>query len=572
MTNLRHSVFVKLLILFIVITLPILIIGITAIALSSKKLEKEIYQSVQASTNSFAAALDEEMEALSNSAYSIYSATKLDWYSLSDSLMSPYDREQNFNQIVTFITNLRNSNSCVRNIRVYISPRLRAANAEGAGMGSSSPISEEEFAHAASLLPGGNILQYEDGRLFWLQSKTPRDPDSIIEMELDETRLKRRILSAMTSPENYYAFFIQPGDFALSNIEDDGLMEAIRLNDMPDSSGRPVTVDISGKHYTVFYTYLDFLDCTYIQAVPYTRLMYQSQLSAVLTVIFLLTMFAGTLLFLSGVRFYVHKPLANLILAFSRVGLGDLNVRITETANTEFSRLYEEFNHMAARLNTLIEQGYRQKILLQKAEMKQLQAQINPHFLYNSFFMLQRTIQDDNQQEAEKIAGELGMYFRYITRNTKDTALLSQEYEHARIYCHIQQLRFAGRITITLKELPEAYAHLPVPKFILQPILENSFTHGLENKIADGLLMITFQDMGSRLVIQIEDNGEELTDDRLKKMQDMIERCGTDDSGQEITGILNVYKRLAFYSQNSGAFRLGRSELGGLLTEIILYS
>ena len=93
MTNLRHSVFVKLLILFIVITLPILIIGITAIALSSKKLEKEIYQSVQASTNSFAAALDEEMEALSNSAYSIYSATKLDWYSLSDSLMSPYDRE-----------------------------------------------------------------------------------------------------------------------------------------------------------------------------------------------------------------------------------------------------------------------------------------------------------------------------------------------------------------------------------------------------------------------------------------------------------------------------------------------
>ena len=159
MTNLRHSVFVKLLILFIVITLPILIIGITAIALSSKKLEKEIYQSVQASTNSFAAALDEEMEALSNSAYSIYSATKLDWYSLSDSLMSPYDREQNFNQIVTFITNLRNSNSCVRNIRVYISPLLRAANAEGSGMGSSSPTSEEEFAHAASLMPEGNILE-----------------------------------------------------------------------------------------------------------------------------------------------------------------------------------------------------------------------------------------------------------------------------------------------------------------------------------------------------------------------------------------------------------------------------
>lgn len=572
MTKLKHSVFVKLIVLFIVITLPVLIIGIAAMASSGKKLEKEIFQSVQTSADNFAAALDEEMEALFNSAYSIYSTTKLDWYSLSDTLMSPYDREQNFNQIVTFITNLRNSNSCVRNIRVYISPLLRAANAEGSGMGSSSTITPEEFDHTASLLPGGNVLQYEDGRLFWVQSNAPRDPKNIIEVELDETRLKRRIQSSMTSPENFYAFMIQSGGFALTNIKDARLMDTIRLRDMQDSDLKPVTVDISGKHYTVFYAHMDFLDSTYIQAVPYTRLMYQSRLSVILTVIFLLTMFAGTLLFLSGVRFYVHRPLVNLISAFTRIGLGDLDVRITETANTEFSHLYKEFNHMASRLNTLIEQGCQQRILLQKAEMKQLQAQINPHFLYNSFFMLQRTIQNDDRPEAETIAEELGLYFRYITRNTQDTALLSQEYEHARIYCHIQQLRFAGRISITLQELPEDFMKLPVPKFILQPILENSFNHGLENKIADGLLVITFQPVENMLIIRIEDNGGELTDDRLEKMQDMIKHCCTDDFGQEITGILNVYKRLAFYSQNTEVLRLRRSQLGGLLTEITLYS
>lgn len=571
MTNLKHSVFIKLIVLFIVISLPVLIIGITAMVSSSKKLEKEIYQSVQTSADNFAAALDEEMEALFNSVYSIYSTTKLYWYSLSDTLLSPYDREQNFNQIVTFITNLRNSNSCVRNIRVYISPLLRAANAEGSGMGSSSAITPEEFDHTASLLPGGNVLQYEDGRLFWLQSNAPRDPENIIEVELDQTRLKRRIQSSMSSSENFYAFFIQSSDFTLTNIEETGLMDAIRSSPMPDSELKPVTVDISGKHYTVFYAHLDFLDSTYIQAVPYTRLMYQSRLSVLLTVIFLLTMFAGTLLFLSGVRFYVHRPLSNLISAFSRIGLGDLDVRITETANTEFSRLYKEFNHMAARLNTLIEQGCQQRILLQKAEMKQLQAQINPHFLYNSFFMLQRTIQNDDRQEAETIAEELGLYFRYVTRNTQDTAPLSQEYEHARIYCHIQQLRFAGRIAITLEDLPEAFMDLPVPKFILQPILENSFNHGLENKIADGLLVTSFHPLENGLVIRMEDNGGELTEDKLNKLQHMIKYCSADDCGQEITGILNVYKRLAFYSQDTEVFRLRRSKLGGLLTEITLY-
>lgn len=572
MISLKHSVFWKLITLFIVITLPVLVIGITAMALSSKKLEKEIYQSVQASADNFAAALDEEMEALFHSAYTIYSATKLDWYSLSDSLMSPYDREQNFNQIVTFITNLRNSNSCVRNIRVYISPLLRAANAEGTGMGSSSPISQEEFDHAASLLPDKNFLQYEDSRIFWLQTNAPRAPENIIEVELDKNRLKRRLQSSVASSENYYALYTQSKDFALTNIEDPELMEAIRLNDMPDPSLKPVRINLSGKYYTVFYSHLDFLDSTYIQAVPYTRLMYQSRLTAILTAGFLLAMFAGTLLFLSGVRFYVHKPLSNLISAFSRIGSGDLDVRITETANTEFSRLYKEFNHMASRLNTLIEQGSQQKILLQKAEMKQLQAQINPHFLYNSFFMLQRTIQYDDREEAEMLAEELGMYFRYVTRDKQDTVLLSQEYEHARIYCHIQQLRFAGRIDITLQALPEAFLNLPVPKFILQPILENSFTHGLENKMSDGLLVISFQALGNRLVIHIEDNGEELTEDRLKMMQRKIEHCGMNYSGQEITGILNVYKRLAFYSQNAGVLRLSRSELGGLHTEIILYS
>lgn len=73
-------------------------------------------------------------------------------------------------------------------------------------------------------------------------------------------------------------------------------------------------------------------------------------------------------------------------------------------------------------------------MLLQKAELKQLQAQINPHFLYNSFFMLQRMIKMDLSEESQKMASALGKYFRYLTRNSMDAVTLETEYEHAKTY------------------------------------------------------------------------------------------------------------------------------------------
>ena len=149
----------------------------------------------------------------------------------------------------------------------------------------------------------------------------------------------------------------------------------------------------------------------------------------------------------------VHKPLSKLTDAFDEVEHGNFQVQIVQTGNDDFAYLYHAFNNMALKLSHLIERDYNQKLLLQKAEMKQLQAQINPHFLYNSFFMLQRMIRFE-PEEASQIANALASCFRYITKNSMDHVTLAEEYAHMKNYVYIQGLRFAGRIQIDLEELP----------------------------------------------------------------------------------------------------------------------
>ena len=247
---------------------------------------------------------------------------------------------------------------------------------------------------------------------------------------------------------------------------------------------------------------------------------------------------------------------------------------------------------MAEELGTLIEKNYQQQLLLSRAELKQLQAQINPHFLYNAFFLLRRMIHDELYEEAGQMADTLGLYFQYITRNSQDYMPLSREYHHAMLYCEIQGLRFGDRIRIETDSLPEQYGDILVPKLIIQPILENAFNYGLRDKVDDGVLRVTVSREARCLVIAIEDNGEELSEEQLREMQKKLRDTAGGVLQQEMSGILNIQRRLSIYFEagtepeegsrmpggpsgseegpDAGCLKAGRSVLGGLCIRICL--
>ena len=294
-----------------------------------------------------------------------------------------------------------------------------------------------------------------------------------------------------------------------------------------------------------------------------------------------LIVFAACSLFLLGSYSLIHKPIQTLVNAFQHINKQDYSIRISGNPKSDFDYLYQEFNHMVKELETLIEKNYQQQLLLSKAELKQLQAQINPHFLYNSFFLLRRMIEDELYEEAGEMADTLGLYFQYITRNSQDYMPLGKEYHHAMLYCEIQRLRFGDRILIETDPIPEKYSQALVPKLIIQPILENAFNYGLRNKVEEGVLQVRVEEDAACLVISVEDNGDELTEEGLERMQRRLKETAGGNVQREMSGTLNIQRRLGIYFKEqappsmdqteSGEYlQASRSPLGGLCMRLYL--
>ena len=219
---------------------------------------------------------------------------------------------------------------------------------------------------------------------------------------------------------------------------------------------------------------------------------------------------------------------------------------------------------MAENLKNLIEQVYQAKIMMQQAQLKQLQSQINPHFLYNSLFLI-NTMALVGDENLVPFTQYLGEYFRFVTRNASDTVTLLEETEHARNYCKIQEMRFSRRLQLEFQDCPEEYARLKVPRLVLQPILENAFQYVVERKRQDCRIGLSFGLKDGFLKIRIEDNGEDLKEEQLEELKEHIFKCR--ETGEH-TGLVNVHKRIRLYFGEESGLELDKSASGGLLVTL----
>ena len=212
-----------------------------------------------------------------------------------------------------------------------------------------------------------------------------------------------------------------------------------------------------------------------------------------------------------------------------------------------------------------IQQEYKHRIKAQQAQLIRLQSQINTHFLYNSYFILHRMILLEDNENAAIFSQSLGTYLRFVTRNDGDLTPLCKEVEHARVYAEIQAMRFSSRVTLNFGDLSKEWNDTIVPRLIIQPIIENAFKYGLENKVSEGLLKISFEGYGQFLSIIIEDNGEALSDADLERLTNSLK---AKDDVVETTGLINIHKRLRYHFGSGSGLAFFRSDLGGLKTVI----
>lgn len=328
-------------------------------------------------------------------------------------------------------------------------------------------------------------------------------------------------------------------------------------------SRRPVIQERSyqGEDYIVSLVYSELLDCTIASYQP-------------------LSVITGPILkyriFLWGIGFCVlcaavgiavfcrrmiKKPLDKLLTAFVKVQEGDLDIQIRYKGNHEFSFLIRCFNTMVRRLKRLIDENYAKEIRLKNTELRQLQVQISPHFLYNSFSVIAHSIRSGDTDSALQMTKALSEYFHYVTQNRRDMEPLSMEMEFAKSYLEIQSIRFGDRVDVQIKSPDEGAMQIMVPRMVIQPLVENAYKHAFREMEAGGRLQISCAREQEALVISVVDNGPGVPEERLQEIRASFLR----EEPQDHTGLFNVYQRLWLKYGRRDALQLQNTKDGFLV-------
>jgi len=225
-----------------------------------------------------------------------------------------------------------------------------------------------------------------------------------------------------------------------------------------------------------------------------------------------------------------------------RIKNGDIDNVDEIRGNDEIAELDRGFNEMLGRLKQLLKDVYYEKVQKKEAELKSLQAQINPHFLYNTLESIKCSIDMDEKENAIKMVIALKNLFRIGINSGKEFITLEDEIKHAMSYIEIQKFRYGDRFEVTWN-VDQSLLNTRVLKTILQPVIENAIYHAFDKLRRRGLIEITIGRKDKNVEIMIKDNGVGINEQKLLELREML--LGNREAGS--IGLKNVNERIKLY-------------------------
>ncbi|WP_339204340.1 histidine kinase [Paenibacillus sp. FSL K6-3182] len=564
----KWFVYQKIVIVFIVFLVPLISMNIWVNYKGMSFSKNTMLDSAEAGASFYAKQLDKEMYFIRNQQLGFINGEDLQKLSFRGGSLGKYDEVRLIEQVKDRLSFLMNSSEYVLNAGVYIASEGKTISISN-GV-TNTPNDEYELI---SKLIGVAIKPsfYLDGdRIFFIETANNDGIWSYIEISkvklLEELHTittlyqESEVLlgseglgSVFATTQDEQAISVQQQLVKLPNEQDDNMSKMEKVN---------------GIRYFVIHNFVSSLNLSLIMYVNQNEITRSlSQFYTLYYLLFSITIII-LLLYSFSVNVMIHRPLSNLGKAFRMIETDNLNLVIESKTKDEFHYLFQSFNRMAHRLKVSIKENYEQKIALQHSELKQLQSQINPHFLYNSFFNIYMMCKVGDSDSAAELSQKLGSYYQYITRSGSDEVLLNKEFQHALDYCEIQCIRFSNRISYEYTEISDQLHTVYVPRLIIQPIVENVFDHAFEDGTMNGVVYIGASYQDDIVRITVEDNGSLLTDDKIEQLQ---EQLAVKTKQIEKTGLINVSNRLKLiYGADSGLF-VSRSQYGGLKVELIIH-
>lgn len=260
----------------------------------------------------------------------------------------------------------------------------------------------------------------------------------------------------------------------------------------------------------------------------------------------------------------IIQPVNIMLDKVKKVGRGKFDMIPIEAEIEEIEELDEGINKMARKISALLENVRQEKEMQHLTELQLIQAQVNPHFLYNTLDTIVWLIEGGMTDDAVEIISSLSIFFRTSLSKGNDIIPLSEEERHTLSYLEIQQYRYRDILEFEIN-IPKELSGIPVPKLSIQPLAENALYHGIKNRRGKGKILIEGREEEDALVLTVSDNGQGMTPERLHEVQEAIrtgERAGF--------GLAAVAERIALYYGPGYGMKIFSEEGKGTTVEIRL--
>jgi two-component system sensor histidine kinase YesM len=281
--------------------------------------------------------------------------------------------------------------------------------------------------------------------------------------------------------------------------------------------------------------------------------------------------FVAVLLLIVFISHYIplsiSRPITELVEVTQQVSQGNLQVRSHVNTGVEAKQLSESLNTMIDKINALLEQVKKEQIRIRKAEFELLQAQINPHFLYNTLDTIIWLAESDEQKQVVHMVESLSDFFRTSLNQGKDIISIKEEIQHVRSYLEIQQMRYQDILEYEI-DVPEEFYQNTIPKITVQPLVENALYHGIKNKRGKGKITVRGYREGSFFILEVQDNGIGMQTERLVQVRNALLYKQLAES--KVYGLYNVNERIRLNCGEEYGLRISSTYQEGTTVKILL--
>jgi len=255
-------------------------------------------------------------------------------------------------------------------------------------------------------------------------------------------------------------------------------------------------------------------------------------------------------LFLSNI---ITNPIIKLTKTMEQASQGSLSLNPSVTTVSEINKLNSTYNQLAKETNHLIKMVYQKELTRSRSELKALQAQINPHFLFNTLDALRWSLEENDEEELAELVIAMSNLFRYTITKQKggDWVTIKEEMDHIENYMEIMKMRFGNQLRWDIT-LPPEWGHIKIPKLIIQPLVENAVLHGAGNKLQPCTITVWIHPSAEKdyLKVLVSDDGPGINPEKLVFIRNSMKEGGlSSGKGGNGMALSNVHKRLELYYQ-----------------------